>query len=111
MNLRELIERAGLEIVTGEKGLDKDVTGGYSSDLLSDVMGNSREGHVWITMQTHINVIAVATLKEHAAVIFVSGNRPAAEVVEKANSEALVLLATSDESFTISGKIYAMLRG
>ena len=109
MNLKELINRAGLEIVTGEEMSDREVTGGYTSDLLSDVMGNSREGQVWITMQTHMNVIAVATLKEHSAVVFVSGNRPAAEVVEKANSEGLVLLATPDEAFTISGKLYSLL--
>ncbi len=109
MKLKELIESAGLEIITGGTGLDRDVTGGYTSDLLSDVMGNSREGQVWITMQTHMNVIAVATLKEHAAVIFVSGNRPAADVAEKAVAEDLTLLATNDEAFTISGKIYSLL--
>jgi len=109
MKLRELIKRTGLEIVTGETGLDKEVSGGYTSDLLSDVMGNSREGQVWITMQTHMNVIAVATLKDHAAVIFVSGNRPAAETVEKAVAEGVTLLATRDEAFTISGKIYTLI--
>jgi predicted transcriptional regulator len=56
-----------------------------------------------------MNVIAVATLKEHAAVIFVSGNRPAADVAEKAVAEDLTLLATNDEAFTISGKIYSLL--
>lgn len=109
MKLRELIKRAGLEIVTGETGLDKEVAGGYTSDLLSDVMGNSREGQVWITMQTHMNVIAVATLKDHAAVIFVSGNRPAPEVIEKAVAEGVALLATTDEAFIISGKIYTLI--
>ena len=101
--------RACLEIVTGETGLDKEVAGGYTSDLLSDVMGNSREGQVWITMQTHMNVIAVATLKDHAAVIFVSGNRPAPEVKEKAVAEGVTLLATRDEAFIISGKIYTLI--
>ncbi|MFO7574970.1 MAG: serine kinase [Bacteroidales bacterium] len=110
MKLRELTERAGLELVTGETGLDNEVSGGYTSDLLSDVMGNSREGQVWITMQTHMNVIAVATLKDHAAVIFVSGNRPADEVIEKAVAEGVTLLSTRDEAFTISGKIYTLIR-
>ena len=109
MKLRELIERAGLEILTDAGGLGNEVAGGYTSDLLSDVMGNSHEGQVWITMQTHMNVIAVATLKEHSAVVFVSGNRPAGEVVEKAAAEGLTLLATHEEAFTISGKIYALI--
>jgi predicted transcriptional regulator len=110
MKLRELIKRAGLEIVAGETGLDKEVSSGYTSDLLSDVMGNSCEGQIWITMQTHMNVIAVASLKDHAAVITVSGNRPAIEVVEKAAAEGVTLLATLDDAFTISGKIYMILR-
>ena len=62
------------------------MTGGYCSDLLSDVMGNACEGEIWITLQTHKNIMAVAALKEVAAILLVKGLRPAAEVLTLAEA-------------------------
>lgn len=111
MKVKELIEKLNLEPVTGGTGVDREVFGGYTSDLLSDVMGNSKEGQVWITMQTHLNVVAVATLKEHAAIVMVAGNRPPDEVVQKAVAEGMALLCTVETAFEITGRIYSLLNG
>ncbi len=64
MTVREIVEALNLKVLSGEKGLDKEITGAYCSDLLSDVMGNTEEQQVWITLQGHKNAIAVASLKE-----------------------------------------------
>lgn len=109
MKVKELAERLNLEVIAGSSGLDREITWAYMSDLLSDVMGNSREGHLWITMQTHINVVAVAALKDHSAVVMVSGNRPPAEVAAKAEEEGMPLLCTSEPAFDIAGKIFSLL--
>jgi predicted transcriptional regulator len=109
MKVKELAENLNLEVVAGSVGLDREITWAYMSDLLSDVIGNSREGHLWITMQTHINVVAVATLKDHSAVVIVSGNRPSEEVIKKADSEGLPLLCTNEPAFDISGKLFSLL--
>jgi predicted transcriptional regulator len=109
MKVKELAERLNLEVMAGSSGLDREITWAYMSDLLSDVMGNSREGHLWITMQTHINVVAVATLKDHSAVVMVSGNRPPGEVAAKAEEEGLPLLCTEEPAFDIAGKIFLLL--
>ena len=53
MTVRELATQLKLEVCCGAAGLDKEIKGGYTSDLLSDVMGNAREGNIWITLQTH----------------------------------------------------------
>lgn len=76
MKVSEIIDKLGLQVYAGSEGLEKEIKGGYVSDLLSDVMGNSKEGDVWITLQTHNNVSAIASLKEHAAVILVKGLAP-----------------------------------
>ncbi|MGI6718757.1 MAG: serine kinase [Bacteroidales bacterium] len=89
---------------------DKEVSGGYTSDLLSDVMGNSTEGEIWITMQTHKNIVAVASLKELPAIIISNGNVPDEDTIEAANDEEIVLLSTENSSFDISGKIYKILK-
>lgn len=66
MTVRELATQLKLEVCCGAAGLDKEIKGGYTSDLLSDVMGNAREGNIWITLQTHKNIMAIASLKELA---------------------------------------------
>ena len=60
MTVRELATQLKLEVCCGAAGLDKEIKGGYTSDLLSDVMGNAREGNIWITLQTHKNIMPVS---------------------------------------------------
>jgi predicted transcriptional regulator len=76
MTVNNIVDKLGLTVIGGEKGMDRVVKGGYVSDLLSDVMGNASEGDVWATLQTHKNVMAVASLKELAAVVLVKGFKP-----------------------------------
>jgi predicted transcriptional regulator len=112
MTLREVVESSRLEILAGPEGLDKEVTGGYASDLLSDVIANSRAGNLWVTMQTHRNIIAVATLKELAAVVLVNGRTPDPETLEKAREERAVLLGSRLPAFELVGRLYGMgIRG
>ncbi|MDD2330990.1 MAG: serine kinase, partial [Bacteroidales bacterium] len=76
MTVREIVESLNLKVFTGEQGLNNPVEGGYTSDLLSDVMGYADAGRVWITLQTHKNIMAIASLKELAAVLLVKGFEP-----------------------------------
>lgn len=109
MKVSELIEKLGLTVFTGSEGLDREITGGYVSDLLSDVMGNGKEGNLWITLQNHMNVIAVASLKEMACIILVKGIVPEAEIVERAIEEEIPILGSKENTFELSGKIYQIL--
>ena len=110
MQLRELIERLGLELFNDQVNTERAVTGGYTSDLLSDVMGNAREGEVWITLQSHMNVAAIASLKDLPGVVLVKGTKPGSAMLQKATEEGIPVLGTPDSSFTISGKIYEILK-
>ena len=62
MTVRELAAALDLSTLTGQGHLDREVTGGYASDLLSCVMAGARAGDVWVTLQGHANVVAVASL-------------------------------------------------
>jgi len=108
MKLKEIIDKLGLKVFTPGTSLDVDVTSGYSSDLLSDVMANSKKGQVWITLQIHQNIIAVAKLKELAGIILVNDRKPEEATLEKANEEQVPLISTTDTAFNISGKIYQL---
>lgn len=109
MKISDMATALNLKVISGDKGLTSEITGGYVSDLLSDVMGNAAEGNVWITLQTHQNVIAVATLKELAAVIMVKGNLPDTETVIKSNTENIPVLSTDLDTFSITGRLFELL--
>ncbi len=109
MKVSDLINELQLKVFCGEAGLDNEITGGYVSDLLSDVMGNASEGDVWITLQTHQNVMAIASLKELAAVILVKGFEPDEDSVKYSNEEGIPVLGTLMTTFEISGKLYDIL--
>lgn len=109
MKVSELIDNLGLTVFSGKDGLEKSISGGYASDLLSDVMGNAREGQIWVTLQTHKNVMAIASLKDLAAVILVNGNQPDSDTMEHSNKEGMPILGTDMPAFEIIGKIYKQL--
>ncbi|MDR1755617.1 MAG: serine kinase [Culturomica sp.] len=110
MNVAELAEKLRLEVCCGASGLDREIKGGYTSDLLSDVMGNAEEGQVWVTLQTHKNILAIASLKELAAIVLVKGYQPEEEAREESLSEGIPILLTGKPAFEITGEIYELLK-
>ena len=108
MKLKDIIENLEMKVETAEESIDREVTGGYMSDLLSDVMANSKDGDVWITLQIHPNIIAVATLKDLAGIIIVQGRKPEKETIEKAQSENIPILVSDLQAFEIAGRLYQM---
>ena len=110
MTVRELATQLKLEVCCGAAGRDKEIKGGYTSDLLSDVMGNAREGNIWITLQTHKNIMAIASLKELAAIVLVKGYRPEEDTVSESEAEGIPILSTSRQTFEMTGEIYELLQ-
>lgn len=108
MKLSEIVKRLDLTVCTAKDNLDIEVSGGYSSDLLSDVIGNSKEGNVWITLQVHENIVAVASLKNLVGIILVNNRKPQAETVEKAEREKIPIAVSELPTFELVGKLYTM---
>ncbi|MBQ3580333.1 MAG: serine kinase [Bacteroidales bacterium] len=109
MKVKELVEKLQLKVLSGESGLDREIEGCYVSDLLSDVMGNAEMGNVWVTLQTHKNVMAIASLKELACVILVKNQQAAEDTIEQSNEEGIPFLSTSMQTYETVGKIYQIL--
>ena len=109
MKLKEITEKLQLKVLTGQENLDVDVTGGYTSDLLSDVIANSKQGNLWITLQIHQNIIAVAKLKDLAGIIIVNNREPDDDTLEKAKEENVLLLGSEEMAFEVSGKLYELI--
>ena len=109
MNLETIVKEFGLEVRCAPENLKNNVTGGYTGDLLSDVIANSREGNIWITRQVHQNIVAVASLKEHAGIILINSCEPSRETLEKASREKIPIMVSSLSAFELTGKIYNLL--
>ena len=85
---------------------EADLTGCYISDLLSDVLAHASHGMLWITIQTHRNVISCATTKDIGAVLFVCGSKPDPGVVTEADAAGIVLLSTKLAAYEAAGKLW-----
>jgi predicted transcriptional regulator len=110
MKITDIITALNLKVISGQSGLSNEITGGYVSDLLSDVIGSAKEGQIWITLQTHQNVIAVASLKDISAVIIVKGLIPEAETIVKSNIENIPVLSTKMDTFNIAGRLFELFK-
>ena len=109
MNIKDISEKIGLQVLSAKDNLSTAVSGGYTSDLLSDVIANSKEGNIWITLQTHQNIIAVAKLKDLAGIVLVNSRIPDEETLKKAEEEKVPVMTTQESAFTISGKLYLLM--
>jgi hypothetical protein len=108
MTLHDLVQNLSLEVKTPEADLDREVSGGYASDLLSDVIGNASKGHVWITVQIHLNIVAVAALKELSGIILVNNRTPESETIARAAEKNVVIMTSPLSSFELIGRLYAL---
>jgi len=112
INLNKIVETLGLVVKVGGKKLDREVRGGYASDLLSDVIAHGQTGDIWITLQVHQNIVAVAVLKELAGIVLIGGKEPTEETLEKARKKNVVVLTSPLSAFELSGRLYELgLRG
>ncbi|MCX7845439.1 MAG: serine kinase [Dictyoglomaceae bacterium] len=91
---------------------DVDIKYGISCDLLSFVMAHALEDSLWLTIQTHLNTIAVAVLTGIRSIVFVSGQKPNEETIKKAIEEKINLYATEKSAFEVAGELYKLgIRG
>lgn len=107
MTLAEIIQQMELTVLTEQHEFaELTPTAGYTSDLLSCVMANAPKQGIWVTLQAHTNIVAVAALLDLCAVIITEGAVPDPAVVTKANQEGVILLSTAKQSFHVVGKLW-----
>ena len=109
MNLTQIIEKLELTVLTEQQDFSAvEPTSGYTSDLLSCVMAGAAHGSIWVTLQAHSNIIAVATLLEISAIIITEGAIPDPGTIARANEENVILLSTSLPTYPVVGKLWEM---
>ncbi len=108
MKLSELASALALRDLTPQLSKDAEVLGGYVSDLLSDVLANAETGAALVTVQAHMNVVAVAVHAELSCVIFAAARMPEDNVIEKAVEEDLPLFVADVSAYELAGRMYTM---
>lgn len=87
----------------------EEIVTGFTSDLLSDVMGNADEDSVLITIQAHKNTIACCSLAGITAVIICSGRKIPEDMIEAAKDEGIAIFITKENQFQTSSKVHGLL--
>ena len=108
MKVKDLVQELKLEALTSS-GLENEVTGVYACDLLSRVMSGCDAGDVWITVQTHLNVLAVAELDEAACILVPEGIVAPAETVEKAEEKGIPILSAQMDTYELRWRLHDLL--
>jgi len=111
MTLNDVRQRLECTVLNGPDLPPREVTGGYASDLLSDVIAHAAPGDLWITMQAHVNIVAVAVLKELAGIVIVQGRQPGDDTLQRAREEHVPILVSGQSAFATAGRLYALLHG
>lgn len=106
MLVSDVIEKLGLTVFSGEENLDVEVSGGFISDILSDVMAQAKKGSLWVTNQTHENVLAIVFFKSLAGVILPGGLELDKAAAEKAKEKNLPVLLSKASAFQVVGQLY-----
>lgn len=106
MIVKNLVEDFGFEILAGKEGLENEVKGAYSCDLLSWVMSHTNDADAWITVQTHVNIIAVASLLNLACIIIPENIEVDEDTIAKADVEGIPVLRTDLDVYKIFIKFY-----
>ena len=107
MKLDEIVEKLNLKVCCCDDKLEVEVENGYASDMLSDVLANSEENYLWITLQIHPNIVAIASMKGLAGIVIINNREPESETIAKAQEKGIPLLVSEMGAFELSGKLYS----
>lgn len=109
MTVHELQQSLSLRVFHLGDG-QRQVTGGYTGDLLSWVMGKCREGDCWITIMSNRNVAAVAQLTDCALVLLSEGVEPDEDCLQAFKQRGMNLLGAQRDSFSLCQQLYSLLK-
>ena len=108
MKLEGVVRQLSLEVHVSAGKLDSDVTGGYACDLLSYVMAKAKAGDLWITVQGHPNIVAVASLIGLAGIVVAEGAKVEPATLEKAEQEGVPILTTPLPTYAVAGRLWEL---
>ena len=104
MTVKDLESKLNLKALND--ATDTEVEGAFISDMLSDVMAGAKAGNVWVTVQTHKNIIAAANLVDVPAIIVVRAKKVPEDTLQMADRVGVTIFTTDLDSFQVAVKLY-----
>ena len=108
MTVEDVAQAIAGSVVGAPEAATNEVRGAYASDLLSDVMANAQDGDLWITLQKHVNIVAVAQLKNLSAIVLIGGRQPNADTLARAAEHRIPMVTTTRPAFDVAGRLYQL---
>lgn len=108
MTLAEIVERLSLKVYAGAAKLNRPLAGACAGDLLSDIIAHGPKDGLWITIQIHPNIVAVAVLKDLAAILLANGREPVADTIRHAEDQGIPILGSPLGIYDLAGRIYEL---
>ena len=109
MKVSELVKTLSLDVISGERNLDREISGCYIGDLLSWVMSKAEQDNVWITIMSNINIVAVAALADVSCILLSEGVTPEEDVIEKAKAQEIVILRSRKTAYELAKEISGVI--
>jgi predicted transcriptional regulator len=103
MNLQDVINKLSLTPLTNIE--EKEVTGVFISDMLSDVMSSAQSGNLWLTVQTHKNIVSAANLIDISALVVINGKKVPDDTINLANRFHVIILSSPLTSFGLAARL------
>ena len=103
MTVSELITKTGWQALTDIN--EETVSSGYVCDLLSWAMAHVQVGTAWITVQSHLNVVAVAQLTDCACVVVPEGIEVSEETLTAARSKGVCILSAPCSAYGAASQL------
>ena len=100
MTVKDLIQQTNWKILT--EGADETISSAYICDLLSCVMAHAESGTAWITVQAHLNVVAVAALTGCACVIVPENIAVSEETLAAARDKDVTIISAPCSSYGVA---------
>jgi len=112
MRLNEIVEKLNLRVVCDGGDLDREIAGGYASDLMSDAIAHAEPGDIWVTLQVHMHVVAIASMKDVSAILLTENRSPNEDTLETAREEAIPIVTSELGAFEVIGQLHDLgIRG
>lgn len=108
IKVKEVVERFNLQVLAGEENLENNIDSVYMCDLLSNVLAHGKSQTLWITIQTHQNIVAVASLLNFSAILLPESLLPDEQTLQRAKTEGVTLLQSDKSAYTLAGELYKL---
>lgn len=106
MKINEVVNIIDGKVICGENQLDLDVTKGFASDLMSDVLTLDTDNVLLITGLANLQAVRTAEMSDISAVVIARNKKVSEEMVELAKECNIILIECAGSVFKTAGKLY-----